>query len=92
MANTNWYDELKKIDEEDKIIMIATKNGLRNSLEAAKKELDFQFDDGYGIEVGPVFTAWTSRRVYFPVSYDGSEWIDSVPRNPSKEFTEHIGR
>ena len=90
MANTNWY-ELKKIDEEDKIIMIATKNGLRNSLEAAKKELDFQFDDGYGVESGPVFTAWTANRVYFPVSYDGSEWIDDVPRNPSKEFTKHIG-
>ena len=88
---TNWYDELKKVDEQDKIIMIATKKKLHSSLEMAKKELDFEFDAGFGVINGPCFTAWTSKRVYFPGCYDGNEWIVNVPRNPSKEFTHHIG-
>ena len=37
------------------------------------------------------FTFWTKKRVYFPVTYDCQEWIDSVPRNPCAEKTEPIG-
>lgn len=47
--------------------------------------LDVPFDDGYGLPEGPEFLVFTSRRVYFPVCYDGMEWIGSVPRHP-----EHI--
>ena len=49
------------------------------------------FDDGYGVSEGEPFTAWTEDRVYFPAVYDGSEWVGSVPRNPSSEKTGHIG-
>lgn len=47
------------------------------------------------LEVPPVFksyfTAWTKNRVYFPVTHDGREWVDSVPRNPCNEATKHVG-
>ena len=50
-------------------------------------EFNEKFDDGYGGERGRPFTAWTDKRVYFPVCYDGSEWVGSVPRNPCNEVT-----
>jgi hypothetical protein len=54
-------------------------------------ELDEEFDSGYGSPKGAPFTAWSQNRVYFPVGYDGAEWIGSVPRNPCDEATEHQG-
>jgi hypothetical protein len=53
--------------------------------------LDQLFDDGYGSENGVAFTLWTTRRVYFPVMYDGAEWVASVPRNPCADATGHVG-
>jgi hypothetical protein len=53
--------------------------------------LDVDFDAGYGSPHGPRFTAWTTQRVYFPVVYDGAEWVGSAPRNPCDEATEHVG-
>lgn len=49
------------------------------------------FYQGYGGTEGWWFTIWTADRVYFPVCYDGLEWIDSVPRYPCAEATEHVG-
>ena len=57
----------------------------------AKKLLDYDFDAGYGGSNGPRFTAWTKDKVYFPGVYDGSEWIESVPRNPINEPKTHVG-
>ena len=37
------------------------------------------------------FTIWTEKRVYFPGTYDGYYWCDSVPRNPCKEETDPVG-
>ena len=42
-------------------------------------------------ELGPAFTAWGEKRVYFPATYDGRQWVDSVPRNPCAQATPHIG-
>lgn len=56
-----------------------------------EEELDIPFDDGYGGTEGKPFTLWTKNRVYFPVQYDGAEWVDSVPRNPCDEATKHLG-
>lgn len=53
--------------------------------------LDVDFSDDYGGTHGLPFTAWTKRRVYFPATYDGSEWCASVPRNPCDENTDHVG-
>lgn len=35
--------------------------------------------------------AWSTRRVYFPVVYDGAEWIGSAPRNPVTEGQPPVG-
>ena len=52
---------------------------------------DVEFDAGWGSTDGPPVLAWTERHVYFPVCYDGSEWISSAPRNPQPEGQWHAG-
>lgn len=52
-------------------------------------QMDVQFDNGYGAPEGVPFALWTTRYVYFPTDYDGSESVQSVPRNPSSEFVNH---
>lgn len=56
-----------------------------------EEELRKSFDSGYGGPEGKPFTLWTETRVYFPVVYDGAEWVGSVSRNPDGNLTEHIG-
>ena len=53
--------------------------------------LDYLFDDDYGSIEGNSFTVWTKNNVYFPVCYDGSEWVGSVSRNPNGKSTVHMG-
>lgn len=53
--------------------------------------LDEQFDDGYGGIEGRPFTLWTQQRIYFPVCYDGAEWVGSVARHPDLKPTDHQG-
>lgn len=55
-----------------------------------ESQLDERFGGGFGNHEGCAFTLWTINRVYFPVEYDGSESVASVPRNPCSEATEHI--
>ena len=55
------------------------------------EELQEEFHDGYGGHEGKPFTAWSENYVYFPVVYDGSEWVGKAPRNPCNEATNHIG-
>lgn len=50
-----------------------------------------QFDAGYGGAEGPPVLAWTERRAYFPVTYDGAEWVGSAPRSPVPDGQEHVG-
>ena len=56
-----------------------------------EKELDVEFDNGFGGEEGQPFTTWTTWFVYFPICYDGSEWCGSIPRNPQASPTSHQG-
>ena len=56
----------------------------------SRAELDARFDNTYGCVEGPPFTLWTSRCVYFPTEYDGSEGVASVPRHPTGEKTRHV--
>lgn len=41
--------------------------------------LQDRFYDGYGLPEGEPFIAWSRTRVYFPVTYDGAEWVGSMP-------------
>jgi hypothetical protein len=34
---------------------------------------------------------WTEERVYFPVVYDGAEWMGSAPRAPQPAGQGHVG-
>lgn len=61
------------------------------SVAPADVDLDKEFDPGYGSANGAPFTLWTKTRVYFPVVYDGAEWVSSVPRDPCDVATEHVG-
>jgi len=87
-ANTNWYLELLELKN---VEGIACGGQLYKDVASAREKLDYDFDSGYGCEYGPCFTCWTKDRVYFPVKYDGSEWISSVPRHPCDEVTGHQG-
>ena len=55
------------------------------------EEMLVEFDDDYGGSKGKPFTAWSENYVYFPVVYDGAEWVGRVPRNPCNEASEHHG-
>lgn len=83
----NWYNSLKELP----LIAITYEGKLYSSIEDIKDEIDYSFDNGYGGTNGFSFTAWTEDRVYFPVQYDGAEWIESVPRIPCEETTDHLG-
>jgi len=54
-------------------------------------DMQGEFNTGYGSTEGCAFTAWTDERVYFPVQYDGAEWVESVPRHPDGTATGHVG-
>lgn len=54
--------------------------------------LEEKFDAGYGSANGKSFVIITKNWVYFPVVYDGAEWVDRVPRNPNEKFIpKHFG-
>ncbi|MCL4315631.1 MAG: hypothetical protein M1527_01995 [Gammaproteobacteria bacterium] len=46
---------------------------------------------GYGNTQGRAFTVWTKRSVYFPLCYDGAEWVGRVSRHPDGKPTKHQG-
>lgn len=53
--------------------------------------LDVKFYGGFGGTDGPAVLIWTEQRVYFPVTYDGAEWLGSAPRNPIDQGQDHVG-
>ena len=78
-----WYTEIKdKAMEHGEEIIECT---------LSEEELHRKFDDGYGEEKGSAFTAWSENWVYFPICYDGSEWVGCAPRNPCGKEMEHQG-
>lgn len=54
-------------------------------------ELDQEFNPSYGTSEGISFCLWTHCRVYFPVVYDGAEWVESVSRHPDGKPVDHLG-
>ena len=78
---TTWRKKIKEIAHEDKIIACTLTD----------EEMDIEFSNGFGCSEGKPFTAWSEKYVYFPVVYDGAEWVGRAPRNPCKQVTEHQG-
>lgn len=54
-------------------------------------EMQREFYSGFGGTNGSPFTVWTSKSVYFPVCYDGAEWVGRVSRHPDGKPTKHQG-
>ena len=50
-----------------------------------------EFYSGYVGTEGCAFTVWTTRYVYFPICYDGSESVGRAARNPDGKPTERQG-
>jgi hypothetical protein len=86
MEMTTWRKEIVDAMEEvydswDNVVGCTLSDG----------ELDVEFNADFGTVEGQAFMLWTKSRVYFPVVYDGSEWVSSVPRNPCEEKKQHVG-
>ncbi|KKL86033.1 hypothetical protein LCGC14_1948740 [marine sediment metagenome] len=79
MPQTSWKDMLAKYS--DTII----------SCTLTDEEMAKEFDDGYGGSEGASFTAWSKEWVYFPVVYDGAEWIGRAPRDICDHSCGHVG-
>ena len=82
---TTWYACLKskmERDGEDFNTRICTLDEV---------QLQVEFDAGYGAEEGMPFTAWGKDWVYFPICYDGAEWVGHAPRNPCEIVMDHQG-
>ena len=83
---TTWNKMLKEICEKDgeefaNLKVFVEKDG----------GMDKPFDNGFGGSEGPSFTAWGEKWVYFPIVYDGAEWIGHAPRNPCEIAMDHQG-
>lgn len=85
-SQTNWRIEIQEAAQRAKDSL----DGFVCTLD--DEGLDRCFGCGYGVSEGAPFTAWTEERVYFPIVYDGAEWVGSAPRNPCDEATVHHGR
>ena len=81
----NWFDMLKEEMEHNGDDFFKKKCTL------SEVELKKTFDDGYGGTEGEPFTAWGENWVYFPICYDGAEWIGSAPRSPCNKSMLHQG-
>jgi len=81
--NTTWRKEFEKARGNDKTPVVA--------VAPSQDVLDEKFDAGYGGSEGPPVLVWTEDYVYFPVVYDGAEWMDRAPRNPRPEGMGHVG-
>lgn len=46
------------------------------------EELSETFECDYGCENGKPFFAWTEKYIYFPLAYDGYQFVRHVPRSP----------
>lgn len=91
---TTWKREFDEVQAKDKeaIEHIAFNNRLLTWQEAQDApELQAWFYPDFGGVEGASFTAWSANWVYFPICYDGREWIGKAPRNPRNHSCEHQG-
>ena len=82
---TNWKELLLDAFKETGDTLDAIETTL------SEEEMERTFSSGFGGSEGLPFTAWSDGYVYFPVVYDGAEWVGFVPRNPCNKATRHWG-
>jgi hypothetical protein len=83
VSMTTWRKELDAARDVDQSLIVA--------VAPDDAVLDVQFDGGYGSSEGPAVLVWTEERVYFPVVYDGAEYLGSAPRDPQPDGQRHVG-
>lgn len=82
---TTWHEQLKDAMERD------GEDFAKRICTLDDEALRVDFDDGFGGTEGANFTAWGERWVYFPICYDGAEWVGHAPRNPCDIAMSHQG-
>ena len=84
------------------IIMVTGGSGVADSNNKFPRELlnkpvllkevigcfDYEYDEGYGTQECHDFYIWTITRILFIHEYDGSTYIESVPRHPVRQDTQ----
>ena len=83
---SNWKEMLTDVMQERGETLADIESNTLSDDEMVK-----EFYAGYGGIEGAPFTVWTANTVYFPICYDGSEWVGSVSRNPDGRPTGHFG-
>jgi len=53
--------------------------------------LDYEYESGYGSEDCHAVTAWSENWTLFVACYDGSTWVERIPRNPTNHTPEYVG-
>ncbi len=53
-------------------------------VEKGLKQLEKEFDPGYGYAEGASFCAWSPHLVIFTEEHDGHQWLRTINRNPSR--------
>ena len=84
--SSNWKTKLNFALEENGESFIDV---ISNTM--SEEEMLVKFDYGYGETGGIPFTVWTHKHVYFPICYDGSEWVGCASRFPDGKPTDHQG-
>lgn len=56
-----------------------------------REHLNYAYDTSYGCADCPPIHAWTKLRVLFVGHYDGSTWVQAIPRNPMDIIPELYG-
>ena len=82
----NWKEMLGQALEENGESWAEVESNTMTEDEMAK-----DFNDGFGGTEGCSFTVWTKKSVFFPICYDGSEWVGRVSRHPDGKPTDHQG-
>lgn len=88
MSNSDlqsWAEMLKKKCKED------GENFASLICTLTPEQMAVKFDSGFGGTNGAPFTAWGKNWVYFPICYDGAEWVGHAPRFPGHDGMDHQG-
>ena len=80
MTMTTWRRELDHSRKGEPLVFCTL----------TEKQLDKEFDDGFGGSEGKPFLAWSLKHVFFPCVYDGQEWVGKVPRHPQGKLPKNF--
>lgn len=86
---TTWWQELKNRGWLSDVNKNYEWHNTYPATDTFEEFLHKEFDDDYGGIEGDSFVILTKDWIYFPICYDGAEWIERVPRYPNDTFIPH---